>query len=283
MPDETDVPDESASTASMSFARATAVDAGDSVGPNTTLRGRIHDGWDIAGNANGGYLLALTARAMTEAIGRPDPVSITAHYLSPGRPSEVSVEVSRIREGRRFSTASATLVGEKPILVTLGTFGELAESSAPVIHHVTPPDIPAYEECMGFTLIPSDAPPSFATKVNTVFHPDDTGFLRGEPADKARLRGWFRLPNDESIDTIALLCAVDAAPPPVFNLDVPTNWVPTLELTTHVRARPAPGPLRFEFTTRHVSGGFLEEDGLIWDTEDRLVAQSRQLALLPRD
>jgi acyl-CoA thioesterase len=53
-------------------------------------------------------------------------------------------------------------------------------------------------------------------------------------------------------------------------------------LTAHVRARPAPGWLRCVFTTRFVTGGFLEEDGELWDDTGRLVAQSRQLALIPR-
>ena len=48
--------------------------------------GEVHDGWDIAGNANGGYLLAIAGRAMRDASGRPDPVSVTAHYLRPGTP-----------------------------------------------------------------------------------------------------------------------------------------------------------------------------------------------------
>ena len=56
-------------------------------------------------------------------------------------------------------------------------------------------------------------------------------------------------------------------------------WHPTLN---HVRERPVPGWLRARFTTRFVTGGFLEEDGELWDAADRLVAQSRQLALLPR-
>jgi Acyl-CoA thioesterase C-terminal domain len=59
-------------------------------------------------------------------------------------------------------------------------------------------------------------------------------------------------------------------------------WTPTVELTAHVRARPAAGWLRCVFTTRFVTGGFLEEDGEVWDETSTLVAQSRQLALIPR-
>ena len=55
----------------------------------------------------------------------------------------------------------------------------------------------------------------------------------------------------------------------------------TVELTAHVRARPAPGWLHCAFVTRFVTGGFPKEDGEIWDRTERLVVQSRQLALLP--
>jgi acyl-CoA thioesterase len=68
----------------------------------------------------------------------------------------------------------------------------------------------------------------------------------------------------------------------VFNANLPLAWTPTLEMTTHVRAMPAPGWLRCRFTTRFVTGGLLEEDGEIWDQSGRLVALSRQLALVPR-
>jgi hypothetical protein len=112
--------------------------------------------------------------------------------------------------------------------------------------------------------------------------PEDAGFLRGEPSGLMRTRGWFRLLHEEPVDTLGLLLAVDAFPPTAFNARLPVAWTPTVELTVHLRARPAPGWLRASFSTRFVSAGFLEEDGEVWDSTGRLVAQSRQLALLPR-
>ena len=50
----------------------------------------------------------------------------------------------------------------------------------------------------------------------------------------------------------------------------------------HVRARPEPGWLKVRHATRNLSGGMFEEDCEIWDSAGRLVAQSRQLALVPR-
>ena len=82
-------------------------------------------------------------------------------------------------------------------------------------------------------------------------------------------------------DVLALLSAVDALPPVTFCLGMP-GWAPTLELTAHVRARPAPGWLRVRHATRNLAGGMFEEDCEVWDSTDRLVAQSRQLALAPR-
>src|SRR5450759_3720952 len=57
-----------------------------------------------------------------------------------------------------------------------------------------------------------------------------------------------------------------------------SGWVPTLEMTVHVRAVPTAGWLRVTAHTRNLAGGYLEEDAEVWDSADRLVAQSRQLA-----
>jgi hypothetical protein len=265
------------------FAAATAVSpAGDG-----TWRGEIRPGWDIGGNANGGYLLAIGARALAAATGRPDPVTVTGHYLSPGRSGPVTIATTVIRQGRRFADASGVLAADgTPVLSVLGTFGNLGGDgggggAVDELVDGGPPELPPPDRCVHLEATDT-FPPPFNAKVQMYLHPDDAGFLTGDRSGVARVTGWFRLPDDEPVDTFALLCALDAFPPTIFNTDLPVGWVPTLELTAHVRARPAPGWLRGRFTTRFVTGGFLEEDGEIWDGRDRLVAQSRQLALVPR-
>ena len=50
----------------------------------------------------------------------------------------------------------------------------------------------------------------------------------------------------------------DAFPPPALTLYGPLHWVPTLELTVQVRARPAPGPLQARLVSRHLTRGVIE-------------------------
>jgi acyl-CoA thioesterase len=247
-----------------------------------TWTGAIEPGWDIAGNANGGYLLTIAARAVAEAAGRPDPTTVTAHFLAPGQPGGVSIDAAVVRAGRRFATATGLLRdAERPLLALLGSFTELGPTEGPERVDGGPPELPPPEACVGMEATDT-FPPPFMSRVDLRLHPDDAGFRTGTPSGEPVVRGWFRLRDDEPVDTLALLQAADAFPPTIFNARLPVAWTPTLELTVHVRARPVPGWLRCAFRTRYVSAGFLEEDGEVWDAAGRLVAQSRQLALVPR-
>ncbi len=292
------------------FATATAVaPAGDGHWSAT-----IHAGWDIAGNANGGYLLALAARALVGATRRPDLVTATAHYLNPGRQGPVRIATEVVKQGKRFATGTATMYpsgsggtdpsgsggtdpsgsggtdssgsagsvpGGRPLVAVLCTMGDLAQAAGPELIEGAPPELPEPELCV--PLEPTDTfPPPFMGKVELRLHPDDAAFATGNQSGHPLMRGWFRLPAGEPIDSVALLCAVDAFPPTAFNAHLPVAWTPTVELTAHIRANPVPGWLRCRFSTRFVTAGFLEEDGEVWDSAGRLVAQSRQLALVPR-
>jgi acyl-CoA thioesterase len=110
-------------------------------------------------------------------------------------------------------------------------------------------------------------------------HPD-TGWIRGEPSGSGETTGWLRFVDGRDPDVWALPLFADAFPPSIFELHVGQSWVPTLELTVHVRAVPAPGWLRGRFSTRFLTNGFFEEDGELWDSGGRLVAISRQHAMV---
>ncbi len=203
----------------------------------------------------------MATRALASATGCPDPVTVTAHYLSPGRPGSVRITTQILKEGKRFATGTATMFsGSRPLLAVLGTLGDLSQVQGPELVEGAPPELAPPDQCV--RLHPTDTFPSpFMGRVDLRLHPDDAVFATGRQSGRPLMRGWFRLPDAERVDSLALLCAGDAFPPTAFNARLPVAWTPTVELTAHIRANPAPGWLRCRFSTRFVTAGLLEEDG----------------------
>ena len=52
------------------------------------------------------------------------------------------------------------------------------------------------------------------------------------------MRAWLRDDDREALDSAGLLFAADALPPAIAGV-VFSGWVPTLDLTVYIRARPA--------------------------------------------
>jgi hypothetical protein len=260
-------------------------------GEPTTFDGELGTGWQIGAGVNGGLLLAACGNALRQTflpVGHPDPVSISAYYLSASAPGAMTLRTDVLRRGRSLSTGSCSLVQlddgrEVERIRALGTYGDLDAMTGEVRTTATPPDLPPVEDC-----VPNDlAPPSFRAKASLLdridlrLDPSCVGWAVGEPSGRGLLQGWLRLADEREPDPLMLLLAVDALPPVTFDLGL-LGWTPTLELTVHLRAKPAPGWLRVTHRTRNFAGGFLEEDAEVWDSADRLVAQSRQLARAPR-
>jgi len=252
--------------------------------------GEITARWNVGGNPNGGYLMALAARAMLAASRRADPLSVTAHYVTAPVPGPVIVRTETARAGRRYSTVAATVAqdGHQRLRV-LGALGELDRMQGPTRLAGSPPRIPPPEECVPL-LQASERSGSWVPEVMNRYDlrlaPDDLWIDSGAPGvvDEAPLTvtGWIRFADGTEPSTLSLLAFSDAFPPTVLNaLDV--GWVPTVELTVHVRGRPAPGWVLGTFRTRFLVDGLLEEDGELWGEDGRLLALARQLALvLPR-
>ncbi|MEU0932642.1 thioesterase family protein [Embleya sp. NPDC005971] len=239
--------------------------------------------WAFGMGLNGGYLLALAGRALGAALPHPDPFTITAHYLTTSHPGPAEVRTEVLRTGRTLSTGTARIVqdGESRVQVT-ATYGDLAGLDPQVHTTARPPELPSPEQCAAsFSDVAPIRRSTFMDRTEQLLDPAAAGWLTGKPSGRGEVRAWWRLADGRDPDPLALLLAVDALPPTAFDLGL-RGWVPTVELTVHVRARPVPGWLRVSLTTRNLAGGYLEEDGEVWDSADRLVAQSRQLARAPR-
>ncbi|MCG8964550.1 thioesterase family protein [Streptomyces sp. CL12-4] len=251
-------------------------------------------GWTIISAVNGGYLLAVLGRTLGDALPHPDPFTISAHYLTASRPGPAVVRTETVRTGRTLSTGQASLFqyddegNEVERIRVLASYGDLGTLPDDVRTSAKPPAIPPMDQCFGpetasDVRLPSGGPApvegssAIADRLMLKLDPATLGWALGQPSGRGEMRAWFGLADGRDADPLSLLLAVDALPPTAFELGL-KGWVPTVELTVHVRCRPAPGPLRVSITTRNLAGGFLEEDAEVWDSADRLVAQSRQLA-----
>ena len=110
-------------------------------------RAEVHRGWRIGSVANGGYVLALVGRALSEALNQPDPLSINAFYLAPVALGEVEVAVESLAETRstHFATADLRQEGQLKLRAT-AAYTDLDLLKGPDWTNVTPPTVPAFDE-----------------------------------------------------------------------------------------------------------------------------------------
>lgn len=264
----------------MSFVEASAI----SGGPGAWTA-EIQEGWDIFGISNGGYLMAMTTRAMEAESGGRRLISATGHYLNPASAGPVAIEVATLKQGKSLTTMRARLSrNERQLLTVTGVFEDPERSAFEGDLIVDgPPELPSPEDCVPAVPSPSAPfPPPFTGKVDLRVHPDDATALLGEKSGTPKMRGWFRLKDGEPMDAHAVVLAADAHPPAIFNSNLPVGWTPTVDLSVQVRDPAPSGWLACRFTTRFVTAGLLEEDGEIWTESGTLVGLSRQLALVPR-
>jgi len=278
--------DNDAGTSAFDLATAAQRDGDSADGRVSTWKAEIDPGWTVVGRPNGGYLLALAVRAGLEAAGQPDPLATSAHFLASPDPGPAELEVETLRAGRSVSTVQVRLTQGGSVclevLLTAGTLDPAAAPDGPAAWRAAsgPPPLAPLEACLPGVAdlpVPGGFRVAMLDHVDIRVDPDCAGWLAGRPAGKLETRGWIRFRDGREPDPLALLAFTDGFPPTSFELGIP-SWAPTLAMSVYVRDLPAPGWLRLYARGQQLQGGWFDEEVELWDTRDRLVAQSRQLA-----
>jgi acyl-CoA thioesterase len=250
------------------------------------LTAELDPGWDVGpGILNGGYLLAVVARAALAESPHAHPVALSASFLRATAPGPAELAVTPGPAGRTLAHAAVVLTGAGgPSLAVQVTTATLTDE-APLYSASPPPEATPVERCLSreddATLADSLPEVGLRTRVETRLDPATAGWARGEPSREPHLRAWVRLADGRDPDPLALLLFSDVLPPTSWATGR-FGWAPTVQLQVLVRALPAPGWCLVEARASEIAGGWLDEDYRIWDSTGRLVAQSRQLARLPR-
>jgi acyl-coenzyme A thioesterase PaaI-like protein len=243
--------------------------------------------WNVGRNQNGGVVLAVASTALATAVDKPDPLTVTGHYLRAISAGTGFVRASAVRRGSTTATGVAEVWQEdKERLRVIGTFGDHdVRSTAPDYVGERPaPPLPSPEQCTDLFDILLESPAGSRALTRSLRNFE----IRVAPGsgwgldsrERPSLSGWIRLRGVDTITSDLLVAIADGFPPTLMS-SIEIGWLPTLELTVHTLARPAADEpwLRAELRTQACTTDLVDEDGELWDATGRLVARFRQLAL----
>jgi hypothetical protein len=247
----------------------------------------IHPLWAVGDKANGGYLLAILGRAARTVAQRAgsaswEVVSSSVTYLRAPEAGPATVRTTLLRSGRTAGHVRAVLAQGDDLVDAVFVLADLPEETSvrydgtPAFHAADP------EQCIRLTpKIPTGVYVGIMDVLDLRLDPTTVPFAVTPPAPGtvAELRGWTRFADGREPDALSVLFLTDAIPPATLMIGS-TGWVPTLQMSTYVRARPAPGWLAIKMTAGLVADGMVDETCVVWDSRGRFVGQSTQLARL---
>lgn len=252
----------------------TSVRVGDGV-----HRIRVTADWDTAnGTPNGGYVLALMLHAVIQESTHPDPLTISITYFRPAHRGEADITVREVRAGRRVATYDAVLTqdGREIAHAVVSTHDWKLAGSIEHTPHAAP-DVPPPGECQDVSaLVPRGSLPILDRYSYRA--PQAPGWLTGEPTGVTESTCWIRAADERPVDALLAGAMVDAFPP--VTAEIGHLASATIQLTVHFRRRPETVWALGHVVSRHVIGGYHDEDVELWDEQGLLIAQGRQLAIL---
>ncbi len=254
--------------------------AGQRIGPGR-YRAVVGAAWDGPAAPNGGVLAAVMVRAAQAELGSPAPPprSVSAQFLEPPGHGPVHLGVEILRRGKRVAVCEVRMREADRLVAQMTLVCSAARAQERSLSD-RPPPAPSFAltEPAGVGSIPG-APPLFGQlEIRPAF---------GSPifsgAEDAVTGGWLNLRDDDAPLDAARLCALcDLWWPAIFGWLTSPDAAPTLQLVIYLRSTEPDvhGPVLARFETRRVQEGHIEEHGELWSSDGKLLAESRQLALL---
>ena len=255
------------------------------------FEGELNHHWTIGPKVHGGAMLALCANAARAACaGGPvalQPVAVSASFLWAPDPGPMRLITSIRKRGRRISVVDVDLIqGERTAVHAVVNLGEPehyvpGQGTAPLLSanpvlDLMPPEPPG-------DIAPIGPGHPLAGLVHLGEGCDVRPLLSTlRPSTDGRppvIQMWAR-PRGVAPDGLFALMCGDLSAPVTFAVER-TGWAPTIQLTAFLRGLPADGWLRVICTCLEIGHDWFDEDHLVVDSLGRIVAQSRQLAMVP--
>jgi acyl-coenzyme A thioesterase PaaI-like protein len=257
--------------------------------------GELNQHWTIGPKVHGGAMLALCANAArTACAGGPEPVlqpvCVSASFLWAPDPGPMRLQTLIRKRGRRVSVVDVELTqGDRTAVHAVVNLGEP--------EHYLPgqPAGPLLSANPIVDLMPPEPPGNIAPigpghPLAGLVHLGEgcdvrplLSTLRPVPGGSGGrapvIQMWARPRGVEPDALFALMCG-DLSAPVTFAVER-TGWAPTVQLTAFLRSLPADGWLRVICTCLEIGQDWFDEDHLVVDSLGRVVAQSRQLAMVP--
>jgi acyl-CoA thioesterase len=235
------------------------------------LVGHVPASWFVGKGPNGGFIAALAARALAATVDAP-PRSLTIHYLAPPAEGPIAVRPTILRKGRTTSFVRLEFEQEgERVCEALAACAPWLDGH-PEWDDAPRPNVPPPLECEPLRIV--EGMPAFLRNY-------EMRWLGWDPSRRpAWLGSWMRTAEPRTSDPALIAAMTDALMPPAFQR---LPLIPTIDLTIHFRAPLPDGPHPWVlgiFSSAVGAGGVCTEDGQLWSEDGRLLAESRQLAIV---
>ena len=269
-------------------------------------KGVLPDRWMVGRVPSGGVVTSILLRATSREVSTLSPLSASITFLRKTEPSEeYQCRVSVVKKGKRFWVLETKMFQhgkERCRMISMfGDLGSALRNGPNRLFDAFPPKIKSNfvrldggdnsENSVRSRVMIYVDPKCSETFVNCRKTQSNGEFnestLLDREARTARhgttsYEGFMYFKDDVPvIDACTYPVLLDAALPPVLGKHV-AGWVPTLTWSIQFKSvLTNSNRVSFRFRTTHIAGGYLEEDGELWDmSTGKLLAISRQLAMV---